>query len=1562
MKFTVYLDTSVFKAQNFSFRGDALKALVDWAQTGKVRVLMPEVTRREVVKKIDDAIDEAEKGILGLQKKAMILRNSETPLAQGLFDEFVSLDYRREQIGLFEAFLQDVDCRVIDVDDDDGRRVLDLYFDGQAPFGAGRKKHEFPDAFIIVSLLRWAKENGEVVLVASTDRDLEFAAKQTDALRHVGNLDELRSVISDELDLLAGRARETYDEHAPKIRDQIIYSLGRVPVNLRLPGAEDLVDVTLKRLLFKETLLHAMQESTGAVRGDFTLKGKLEIAVDVAPSSEPDLEYTGADLLTPGRHTLVRDFDATVSITFPRDTKSPARSSDSIVRIMTGITEPRQVEVELEDLASATNLYEASHSYPETIIVNRKVIERGRRRLALADLPAQAEPTTPLDGRVFLDAAKPVLKALDDDLLARAKASPAMTAALKARHAAEKKAERTADGFAQWQTHFVGQVGAAWLLSCVFVRTLEDRGLLDRARIAGPGAADAQKLFFAMAPSLTERDYLLTVFRELSRYPAAEALFDARHNPIWLLTPSAHAAKKLLALFRTPTPDAPAFRFGQPDTRFLGDLYQDLDEGVRKRYALLQTPDFIESFILDRTLEPAIEKFGLDDTDLIDPTCGSGHFVLGAFDRLYEHRRRTHPGESEKEAATAALDKVYGADINPYAAAIARFRLTLAFLEKAGFDRLRDAPRLPLHVAVADSLLYNPQHAQGELHHQPGVDVRDWDALDFEDPEEARAILHRQYAAVVGNPPYITVKDKILRDRYRAMYESAFRSYSLAVPFCERFFQLGRAGGRIGQITANSFMKREFGVKLIKEFLPTVDLDLIINTSGAFIPGHGTPTVLLFGANRSPSAGTIRVVLAKRGEPSTPKVAAEGQVWSAIRANWQTVGYQDDFISVDAIERSRLAKHPWSLAGGGAGALKLLLEDRATQLLADVVETPIGRAARTGHDEVYFYPPHIARRLGIHDDWWMELAIGEAVRDWSLGGLDKMLFPYDRNNHLDPFDESDSRSNQALRHLWRFRTALRDRATFQGKMEDAGKKWFEYMQYTKSANETPLSITFAFVATHNHFVLDRGGKVYNRSAPIIKLPETATEEDHLALLAYLNSSTALFWMRQVFSPKGMNNASRSNSTPFLVRFEFDGTKLAQMPLPPKWDELKPIYAHLGRVADDAATKREAASFVASTDLYDDVELGVEMMQKERERLLRRLIAVQEEIDWLTYGAFGLVEGAGYNAESRTSELRLGGRPFELAFDAEDATAVDWFRWHETEQSSLEAEAKNYPEHFLRHRIELSGTESLRLLESPQCKRRFIQPSGKAAQSLETDRKTLNDQYMLWLDDQVEAKVSAQGRPVSAREAEELAMADEQLADAFEFHGPPQGGRPAQIRMMLDEEAIPFSGALTYSTPGFEKHAQWQHTWDLQRREDNGEDVGPIPVPPKYTSKDYRSPTYWRLRGKLDVPKERFISYPGCESDEDPQPIYGWAGWDHEQRAKALATLYWDRKTQEGWSTPRLTPMLAGLLELQFWLDLWHAEDSDEYGGASPADYYRGFLDTQCSELGLTHDDLRAWRP
>ena len=68
--------------------------------------------------------------------------------------------------------------------------------------------------------------------------------------------------------------------------------------------------------------------------------------------------------------------------------------------------------------------------------------------------------------------------------------------------------------------------------------------------------------------------------------------------------------------------------------------------------------------------------------------------------------------------------------------------------------------------------------------------------------------------------------------------------------------------------------------------------------------------------------------------------------------------------------------------------------------------------------------------------------------------------------------------------------------------------------------------------------------------------------------------------------------------------------------------------------------------------------------------------------------------------------------------------------------------------------------------------------------------------------------------------------------------------------------------------------------------------------------------YWRLRGGLDVPKERCVSYPGCERGADGSFVIAWAGWDHLQQATALAAYYLDMKDNEGWD--RCRAMLLGI--------------------------------------------------
>ncbi|MCP5118841.1 MAG: BREX-2 system adenine-specific DNA-methyltransferase PglX, partial [bacterium] len=517
-----------------------------------------------------------------------------------------------------------------------------------------------------------------------------------------------------------------------------------------------------------------------------------------------------------------------------------------------------------------------------------------------------------------------------------------------------------------------------------FLRTLEDRGFLARRRIAGDGAADSEAEFTAMAPFLSARDYLLTVFRELAKLPGAADLFDARHNPVWVLAPSADGAGRLLDFFRKPDKKGnPPPDFDGTDTRFLGDLYQNLSEEVRKRYALLQTPEFVEEFILEQTLDPAIAEFGLGEVRLIDPTCGSGHFLLGAFRRLYEAWLDQAPGEDRQVLAQRALGQVHGVDINPYAVAIARFRLTLEFLQTVGITRLDRAPRLPLNLCVADSLLHGVTGQQAGFASVVPVEERKaWgdELFALEDEEEALRILGQRYHAVVGNPPYIKEADTKKRRYYLELYESAFAQFALSAPFTERFFGIGVSEGFVGMINANSFTKRDFGETLIKRTLSRLEITQIIDTSGAYIPGHGTPTLLLFGRNRPPGNSRVLAVLGKRGEAQEPNVASKASVWTEIAAHYRDIGFDGRHVSVEEVSRDELSQHPWIMAGGGARQLKKEIDHKAAGVLAGMIGD-IGFSIIIGQDAVYIRKTESSACAHLPR---IPLVAGDDIRDWTL--------------------------------------------------------------------------------------------------------------------------------------------------------------------------------------------------------------------------------------------------------------------------------------------------------------------------------------------------------------------------------------------------------------------------------------------------------------------------------------------------------------------------------------------------------------------------------------------------
>jgi hypothetical protein len=310
-----------------------------------------------------------------------------------------------------------------------------------------------------------------------------------------------------------------------------------------------------------------------------------------------------------------------------------------------------------------------------------------------------------------------LLKRLEDDIRARVQADASIDARLREEYDKAKAASRTAQAYEVWREDYITQVAVAWILGCVFIRFLEDNRLIDTAWLAGPGerlqlARDQHTLYFQHNPSHGDREYLEHVFSGVAELPSMRQLLYGDHNPITKLGPTGDGAHELIEFWQKidPATGTLIHVFTDPnwDTRFLGDLYQNLSEAARDRYALLQTPEFVEELILDRTLTPAVHEFGYANIRMIDPTCGSGHFLLGGFRRLLGLRRHHEPGTPARAQVQAVLSQIYGVDVNPFAVAIARFRLLVAALAACGVQRLSEAPGFETHVATGDSLLHGP--------------------------------------------------------------------------------------------------------------------------------------------------------------------------------------------------------------------------------------------------------------------------------------------------------------------------------------------------------------------------------------------------------------------------------------------------------------------------------------------------------------------------------------------------------------------------------------------------------------------------------------------------------------------------------------------------------------------------------------------------------------------------------------------------------------------------------------------------------------------------------------
>ena len=566
-------------------------------------------------------------------------------------------------------------------------------------------------------------------------------------------------------------------------------------------------------------------------------------------------------------------------------------------------------------------------------------------------------------------------------------------------------------------------------------------------------------------------------------------------------------------------------------------------------------------------------------------------------------------------------------------------------------------------------------------------------------------------------------------------------------------------------------------------------------------------------------------------------------------------GSQSEFVSVADALRTSFHKHPWNIGGAGAAELKDQLDNQSSTSLNDLV-TSIGFASFPGLDEVFVGDSQSLSRRGIPQAMVRPLIVGEHIRDWTVETTTSAIAPYDELFRLLPYEPAA----RWCRALWPCRTSALNVRDFGGRTRgDSGHAWHGWYRWISHKYRVPLSISFAEIASHNQFILDRGGSVFTQTAPVIKLRDSSKEDDHLCLLGLLNSSSACFWMKQVAHQKQMTGGdgvrveSRSK-----VPYQFSGTQLGKLPIPHGFEAgaLRNRLTDLARKMNSAAselTNLTAENLLQQTEAASASEVRSEWQEtlSRRRRLRSRMVWLQEEIDFTAYSMYELGTESLHSPETDPPDIELdaGQRPFEIL----SGTNEDGFEVPPEIPLSWTADVRC----VWRRRMEaIQVTPELKLIEDPHYKRRWIGRQGVFNHARDTDE--FEYACKNWMRDKIELSASWSSVELkSCSKISEDLQGDQRFRLVAELYRErPDFDMSALVAELVEPESVPLIPVLRYKEPGFRKRMMWENTWELQRREDaidtevaadddipasqkteaakkrKAEEIGDIPAPPK----------------------------------------------------------------------------------------------------------------------------------
>ncbi|HPR74238.1 MAG TPA: TaqI-like C-terminal specificity domain-containing protein [Bacteroidales bacterium] len=638
---------------------------------------------------------------------------------------------------------------------------------------------------------------------------------------------------------------------------------------------------------------------------------------------------------------------------------------------------------------------------------------------------------------------------------------------------------------------------------------------------------------------------------------------------------------------------------------------------VRKAGGVYYTPDYIVDYIVKNTVGKLVEgkkpgpRGGVSNLKILDPACGSGSFLIGAYQFLLDWHRNEYikdgpdnwskgktpriyqSGRGEwrltiDERKRILLNNIYGVDIDHQAVEVTKLSLLLKALEgedeqsigkQMALFQKRVLPDLSNNIKCGNSLI--------------GPDFYEHQQMSFLDEEEifrvnafywntefAEIMNNGGFDAVIGNPPYVRQEGLGYLKNYFEKHYSVYHGVAdLYVYFIEKGVSLLKQGGFFSYIVANKWFRANYG-KSLRQWMKRQNIFEIIDFGDLPVFKQATTYPCI-------------VVIQKK---------APAHVFRAVTMKILEFSDLNDYVKQHSheVRQDNLDESGWSLANRTTQDLLDKLHKIGVPL-GEYVKGKIYRGVLTGLNEAFVIDDATREKL-IAEDPKSE----EFIKPFLAGRDIKRYMPLETGKHLILFPRgfTNIKSTHDARQWDWFRETYPAIAAhlepFKEKAEkryDKGEYWWELRACDYYTEFEKPKIMLPDISLRGNFALDQKGEKYCVNTAYI----ISNSEKYL--LSILNSALITFIY------KNLSSTYRGNYLRFIYQY------LVMLPIRPiNFDDPDDVALHdrmIGLV-DQMLNLNKRLAESRDPHTTETLERQIETTDRQIDHLVYRLYDLTDE--------------------------------------------------------------------------------------------------------------------------------------------------------------------------------------------------------------------------------------------------------------------------------------------------------------------------------------------------------------